>query len=93
MNFVTSCDQDAGNYLMKDNETYCLNLVNPAPKIQRVNVTVSFKNSVFEYPFTSDNKPGGNSVPITHNSASLLEFSFSSTLLSIIIYMLAYLAW
>ncbi|RIA95231.1 hypothetical protein C1645_499066 [Glomus cerebriforme] len=90
MNFVTECDQDAGNYLMKDNETYCLDLVNPAPEAQRANVTVSFNQSVFEHPFTSDNKPGGNSALGTHNNASLLEFSFINSFLSIIIYMLVF---
>ncbi|CAG8630351.1 3_t:CDS:2 [Funneliformis mosseae] len=75
MNFVTLCDQDTGNYLMKDNEYYCLVLMNPAPVVQRVNVTVSFNSSVFDSAFTSDNKPGGNSVSRTLSRDSLLEFS------------------
>lgn len=87
MNFVTECDQDAGNYLMKDNEIYCLELVNPAFETQRANVTVSFTNSVFENSFTSDNKPGGNSRT-THNSATLLEFSFINLFSLLIIHML-----
>jgi len=78
MKFVTMCDQDAGNYLMKDNETYCLVLINPAPEVQRVNVTVSFNSSVFEFPFTSDNKPGGNSA-----SETLYSISLSNILLAI----------
>ncbi|CAI2187497.1 13658_t:CDS:2, partial [Funneliformis geosporum] len=75
MNFVTMCDQDVGNYLLKDNEHYCLVLTNPAPGVQRVNVTISFNNSVFENAFTSDNKPGGNSISRTLSRDSLLEFS------------------
>ncbi|GBC09614.1 hypothetical protein RclHR1_00090048 [Rhizophagus clarus] len=89
MNFVTECDQDAGNYLMKDNEVYCLELINPVSETQRANVTVSFTNSVFESPFTSDNKPGGNSPPgTTHNSATLLEFSFINLFSLLVIHML-----
>jgi len=85
MKFVTMCDQDAGNYLMKDNETYCLVLINPAPEVQRVNVTVSFNSSVFEFPFTSDNKPGGNSA-----SETLYSISLSNILLAIFDYILIF---
>lgn len=88
MSFVTECDQDAGNYLMKDNEVYCLVLVNPASEAKHANVTISFTNSVFENPFTSDDKPGGNSPPGTHNSATLLEFSFINLFLLLVIHML-----
>jgi hypothetical protein len=88
MNFVTECDQDAGNSLMKDNEIYCLVLLNPASEAQRANVTVSFNNSVFENPFTSDNKPGGNSPPGIHNGATLLELGFINLFLLLVIHML-----
>ncbi|CAG8707246.1 10842_t:CDS:2, partial [Racocetra persica] len=62
LQFTISCDQDTGNIPVRDNDNYCLDIINPASSSQRVNVTASFtKSSVFEGGgFTSANQPGGN---------------------------------
>ncbi|KAF0424056.1 hypothetical protein F8M41_006641 [Gigaspora margarita] len=62
LQFVITCNQDTGNIPIQDYGNYCLDIINPAPNSQIVNVTISFtKSSVFENGgFTSANRPGGN---------------------------------
>ncbi|CAG8454497.1 10538_t:CDS:2 [Acaulospora morrowiae] len=82
---VTECDQDTGTISIKDSDGYCLQIINPGPLDQKVNVTVSFNSTVFKNKFTSENKPGGNSKHLTDHSDSGASVNYKSTFGALVI--------
>ncbi|RHZ49957.1 hypothetical protein Glove_508g80 [Diversispora epigaea] len=76
--FITKCDQDTGKLLIHEPDLYCLQLINPGPFPQKVNVSVSFISTVFkDGGFTSPNLPGGNEKPVEDNGENDIINSYS----------------
>ncbi|CAG8432789.1 522_t:CDS:2 [Diversispora eburnea] len=74
--FITKCDQDTGKLLIHEPDQYCLQLKNPGPYPQKVNVSVSFISTVFkDGGFTSPNIPGGNEKPEDDDGNDIINSS------------------